>query len=95
MGGWRSWLARFLDMEEVTGSNPVPPTSSLLWDVGFEASERRATEDVMSEEVPRSPQRGRSEEKAVSPEGPAVSERGEPTQGATEDVMSEGVPRSP
>ena len=26
MGNWRSWLARFLDMEKVTGSNPVLPT---------------------------------------------------------------------
>ena len=26
LGNWRSWLARFLDMEEVTGSNPVLPT---------------------------------------------------------------------
>ena len=25
-GYWRSWLARFLDMEEVTGSSPVWPT---------------------------------------------------------------------
>ena len=24
-GHWRSWLARFLDMEEVTGSSPVWP----------------------------------------------------------------------
>ncbi len=28
-GNWRSWLARFLDMEEVTGSNPVLPTASI------------------------------------------------------------------
>lgn len=26
MGNWRSWLARFLHTEEVTGSNPVLPT---------------------------------------------------------------------
>ena len=25
-GGWRSWLARLLDMQKVTGSSPVPPT---------------------------------------------------------------------
>src|SRR6185295_8784851 len=24
-GAWRSWLARFLDMEKVTGSSPVAP----------------------------------------------------------------------
>lgn len=28
-GGWRSWLARFVDIEKVTGSNPVPPTKIL------------------------------------------------------------------
>ena len=26
---WRSWLARFLDMEEVTGSNPVSTTEAV------------------------------------------------------------------
>ena len=26
MGGWRSWLARFIYTEEVGGSNPPPPT---------------------------------------------------------------------
>ena len=26
MGSWRSWLARFLDMEEVRGSSPLGPT---------------------------------------------------------------------
>ena len=26
MVDWRSWLARFLDMEEVTGSSPVSTT---------------------------------------------------------------------
>ena len=28
-GGWRSWLARLLDTQKVTGSNPVPPTKIL------------------------------------------------------------------
>ena len=27
MGSWRSWLARSLDMREVTGSSPVEPTN--------------------------------------------------------------------
>lgn len=27
MGDWRSWLARFLDTEEVAGSSPVSPTN--------------------------------------------------------------------
>ena len=42
-GGWRSWLARLLDMQKVTGSSPVPPTSLLenMWGVGLEASMRR------------------------------------------------------
>src|SRR5438874_2147339 len=31
MGNWRSWLARFLDMEEVTGSNPVLPTEKNIF----------------------------------------------------------------
>ena len=26
MGGWRSWLARLLDMQKAGGSNPLPPT---------------------------------------------------------------------
>src|SRR5207248_1553672 len=26
LGAWRSWLARFLDMEEVRGSSPFAPT---------------------------------------------------------------------
>ena len=26
MGSWRSWLARYFDIVEVTGSNPVLPT---------------------------------------------------------------------
>ena len=26
---WRSWLARFLDMEEVTGSSPVSTTTPI------------------------------------------------------------------
>ena len=25
-GGWRSWLARVVDIDEVRGSNPLPPT---------------------------------------------------------------------
>lgn len=25
-GGWRSWLARVIDIDEVRGSNPLPPT---------------------------------------------------------------------
>ncbi len=29
-GRWRSWLARFHDTEEVTGSNPVRPTDRFL-----------------------------------------------------------------
>jgi len=29
-GRWRSWLARFHDTEEVTGSNPVRPIESLV-----------------------------------------------------------------
>ncbi len=29
MVDWRSWLARFLDMEEVTGSSPVSTTLNL------------------------------------------------------------------
>jgi hypothetical protein len=28
VGAWRSWLARFLDMEKVTGSSPVAPISN-------------------------------------------------------------------
>ena len=38
LGSWRSWLARFLDMEEVTGSNPVLPTS---------LDSKRASADLM------------------------------------------------
>ena len=26
LGSWRSWIARFLDMEEVRGSSPLGPT---------------------------------------------------------------------
>ena len=29
MGGWRSWLARSIDIAEVTGSSPVPPTGAI------------------------------------------------------------------
>ena len=31
MVDWRSWLARFLDMEEVTGSSPVSTTLNVFW----------------------------------------------------------------
>lgn len=31
MGLWHSWLARFLDMEEVTGSSPVNPTKAVFY----------------------------------------------------------------
>ena len=27
LGGWRSWLARLLDMQKVIGSTPIPPTT--------------------------------------------------------------------
>ena len=27
MGGWRSWLARYVDIVEATSSNLVPPTT--------------------------------------------------------------------
>ena len=27
-GGWRSWLARIVDIDEVIGSNPIPPTKN-------------------------------------------------------------------
>ena len=29
-GDWRSWLARIVDIDEVTGSNPVSPISVLI-----------------------------------------------------------------
>ena len=29
LGGWRSWLARNVDIVEVTGSTPVPPTITI------------------------------------------------------------------
>lgn len=28
LGDWRSWLARIVDIDEVTGSSPVSPTSA-------------------------------------------------------------------
>ena len=33
-GGWRSWLARIVDIDEVIGSNPIPPTKKQRPDWG-------------------------------------------------------------
>ncbi len=35
MGHWRSWLARLVDIEEVTGSSPVWPTFDPAFSAGF------------------------------------------------------------
>ena len=37
-GGWRSWLARHVDIVKVTGSSPVPPT---ILDENIKGSFRR------------------------------------------------------
>ncbi len=52
MGSWRSWIARFLDMEEVRGSSPLGPTSFCFFIFVAQQDSKRVSAEQIARKRP-------------------------------------------